>query len=33
MLRVLTVACLGVFAMTMPTHAEELVLYGAGSLR
>jgi ABC-type molybdate transport system substrate-binding protein len=33
MLRTLTVACLAVIAMTIPVRSEELVLYGAGSLR
>jgi len=29
----LTITCFAVFAMTVPARAEELVLYGAGSLR
>ena len=33
MLRSVTIACLVVSAMTMPARSENLVLYGAGSLR
>src|SRR5262245_5950006 len=33
MLRNLTLACLAILAMTVPARSDELVLYGAGSLR